>query len=807
MKIGIEMRLVTLGGAGGIAMLLRGVLSCLFERHPEHQFVCFTTIFNRGLLGQVPGNVELNTLPLAGYFEDVGRLSAEKQVEVLFRGYPLEQHVDFPLHRQVVEIPDIQHEYYPDFFDAECLRSRRAAFTRVLEGSGAIGTISEFARRTLLEQPCTRCRDIFLMCPALQVEHQRQEELTAAERAQIPLGRYFLFPANLWKHKNHQRVLEAFERCLPSSREPIEFLFTGHPDGWDTYQHQFGHLPIRHLGFVRPVLLRKLLERAQALIFFSLYEGFGMPLLEAFDAGTPVLCSNTTSLPEVGRDAVLSCDPTNVAAMSALMGRIVNEPHLRPELVSRGKQRLQAYTWEESADNLMAACERVEQRAAQRSQPKLPRLEVREWPRVAIVTPSFNQGRFLRRTIDSVLTQDYPHIDYILVDGSSTDDSVEILRSYGDRLKWVSEPDNGQTHAINKGFARTSGDILAYLNSDDTLLPGAVAKVVNHFLAHRDCDMVYGKAHLTDEHDRILADYKTAEYSFQRLLEDCCICQPAAFWRRSIAQRVGQFDESLHLSMDYDYWMRIDRAGGRIEHMHDYLACSRMHAATKTLTQQTQVFDEIIRVSIRNAGFASLVYYQGFWHYRCYHKSRWRWLWRRVPCLPQVLGRLHHRWDNRATYSNRAFLRDAAKALKKRFGKRLEPIVTLTKPLARFLKPQRARRLLAQAKPRAVDGVWSDNWVGATCVVRLKDSPVGEHLQLIGIATEPMELTVAVQDKPIGVFPLRGQQLEDIQFQVEPGSERQLMLSFSKHLVDAAGRKLSFRLQGTNLFSEQDLAA
>src|SRR5947209_3218574 len=136
MRIGIEMRLVTEGGAGGIAMLLRGVLRAMFERNPQHQFVCFNTVFNRGLFGTVPANVELNTLSLGSYFEDVGRLCADKQVDVLFRGYPLEQNVDFPLHRQVVEIPDMQHEYFPDFFDAECLRSRRAAFTRVLAGAG-----------------------------------------------------------------------------------------------------------------------------------------------------------------------------------------------------------------------------------------------------------------------------------------------------------------------------------------------------------------------------------------------------------------------------------------------------------------------------------------------------------------------------------------------------------------------------------------------------------------------------------------------------------------------------------------------
>ena len=807
MKIGIEMRLVTLGGAGGIAMLLRGVLCSLFKRQPEHQFVCFNTIFNRGLLGQVPANVELNTLPLGSYFDDVGRLCAEKKVDVLFRGYPLEQHVDFPLHRQVVEIPDIQHEYFPDFFDAECLRSRRAAFTRVLDGAGAIGTISEFARQTLLEQPCTRCRDIFLMCPALQVEHQGHETLTPAELAQVPQYDYFLFPANLWKHKNHERALQAFEHASARCSRSVEFLFTGHPSGWDKFQKQFGHLPIRHLGFVRPVLLRKLLEGARALVFFSLYEGFGMPLLEAFDAGTPVLCSSTTSLPEVGQDAVLSCDPTDVAAMSALMQRILSEPDLRPALVRRGQERLRAYTWEDSADNLMAACLRVAERAEACAQPQLPRLEVTQWPRVAIVTPSFNQGRFLRRTIDSVLGQTYPHIDYMVVDGHSSDDSVDILRSFGPRLRWVSEPDNGQTHAINKGLARTRGQVLAYLNSDDTLLPGAVEKAVNHLLAHPQCDLVYGKAHLTDEDDRILGDYKTADYSFERLLEDCCICQPAAFWRSSIAERVGPLDEALQLSMDYDYWMRIDRAGGRIEHLHDYLACSRVHGATKTLTQQTQVFDEIIRVSMRNAGRASLVYYQGFWHYRCYHKSRWRWLWRRVPCLPQVLGRLHHRWDNRATYSNRDFLHDAARSFKKRFGKRLRPLLTLPQPVTRFLTAQGAQRLLSPPHPRTVEGVWSDNWMGATCAVRLKDNPVGEHIQLSGVATEPMELTVAVQDQPIAVFSLRGQTIEDIQFQVEPGHERELVLNFSRHMVDAAGRKLSFMLQGTNLFSEPDLAA
>src|SRR5438552_606700 len=163
-------------------------------------------------------------------------------------------------------------------------------------------------------------------------------------------------------------------------------------------------------------------------------------------------------------------------------------------------------------------------------------------PLVSIVTPSFNQGRFLRRTIDSVLCQEYPRIEYIVVDGGSTDDSVDILRSYGDGFAWISEPDRGQSDAINKGFARCHGTIHAYVNSDDILCPGAIRTVVAHFDAHPEWDALYGDAHNIGADDAVLGRYPTAEYDFDRLLQNCFICQPAAFWRARIAERVGPFD-------------------------------------------------------------------------------------------------------------------------------------------------------------------------------------------------------------------------------------------------------------------------
>src|SRR5262249_39666835 len=160
---------------------------------------------------------------------------------------------------------------------------------------------------------------------------------------------FFIYPANLWPHKNHRRVLQAFERCLRGVGRPVELVFTGHPRGWEELARDFPALPIRHLGFVRRGFLQILLARARAPLFFSLFEGFGMPLLEAFAAGPPVACSNTTSLPEVGGDAVLTCDPTDPAAMSDLMGRVLADQPLRDRLTARGRERLALYSWHASA--------------------------------------------------------------------------------------------------------------------------------------------------------------------------------------------------------------------------------------------------------------------------------------------------------------------------------------------------------------------------------------------------------------------------------------------------------------------------
>jgi glycosyltransferase involved in cell wall biosynthesis len=557
-------------------------------------------------------------------------------------------------------VPDLQHEYYPEFFSASILRERRRGFTPALSAAGAIGTISEYVRQTLREQEFTACRDIFLMSPAWDDDNEGAS--TPEATALLPGDDYFFYPANLWPHKNHHRVLHAFQRFLQRSGRTMRFILTGHPDGWDRLRGSFPRLPIQHLGYVRAPMLRRLMQQARALVFFSLYEGFGMPLLEAFAAGTPVICSNTTSLPEVGGDAVLSCDPTDVDAMSELMARVADDQPLRADLTARGRQRLQGHSWQQSAHNLFQAFQRV----ARKQTADVERLHEVSPPLVSIVTPSYNQGRFLRKTIDSVLGQTYPHLEYIVIDGASSDESVAVLKSYGTRLAWISEPDRGQTYAINKGFARLHGSIRAYLNSDDLLLPDAVATAVRHFARHPEWDMIYGRAHYIDAEDRRIGDYNTADFDFERLMEDCCVCQPAAFWRTRIASRVGPFDERLDYVMDYDYWIRIDRAGGLIAHVPDFLACSRLHADAKTVAARYAIYQELFRACLERAGYVCESHFHGFWHHLCQERQagwprRLRWL----PGFQQKMAYWHHKWYRNGG-SVTALCRDASRALARR---------------------------------------------------------------------------------------------------------------------------------------------
>ena len=182
-----------------------------------------------------------------------------------------------------------------------------------------------------------------------------------------------------------------------------------------------------------------------------------------------------------------------------------------------------------------------------------------ELPRFSIVTPSFNTAQYLGDAIGSVLDQNYPNLDYLVMDGGSTDGTLDVLRSFGDRIRWVSEKDNGQADAIRQGFERTDGDILTWLNSDDAFCPGAFSAVADFFSAHPDIDVVYGDANYVDSRGGLISRCVHVEpYSEHRLFRySDFIVQPAAFFRRRAYDAVGGIDPSYHWALDYDLWLKM----------------------------------------------------------------------------------------------------------------------------------------------------------------------------------------------------------------------------------------------------------
>jgi glycosyltransferase involved in cell wall biosynthesis len=237
----------------------------------------------------------------------------------------------------------------------------------------------------------------------------------------------------------------------------------------------------------------------------------------------------------------------------------------------------------------------------------------REDPLVSIVTPSYNQGRYIEETIRSVLSQDYPNLEYLVLDGGSTDETLEILKRYEGRLVWISEKDRGQADAINKGFHLAKGQILGWLNSDDTYAPGAIRKVARYFQTHRDVGLLYGEGHHIDAAGKTIERYNTEPFNFHRLGEICFICQPAAFLQAEVYRALGPLDVGLRYCMDYEYWIRVAKRF-RVGHLDEYLANTRLHMETKTLSQRVEVHREILRMVKHHYGYVPIRWIYAYIH-------------------------------------------------------------------------------------------------------------------------------------------------------------------------------------------------
>ena len=220
-------------------------------------------------------------------------------------------------------------------------------------------------------------------------------------------------------------------------------------------------------------------------------------------------------------------------------------------------------------------------------------MTARSLPSISVITPSFNQGIFLERTLASVATQSYPPLEHLIFDGGSSDNTVALLQRTHPPIRWVSKPDDGQADAVNQGLAVARGEVIAWINSDDLYAPEAFVRVARRFADDPDLDVVYGDAEHIDVDDQPFEAYPTGLWDPRLLPHVCFLCQPAVFFRRRVVQRIGLLNPELRYCMDYEYWLRLAAAGCRFAYLPETLAGSRLYSSNKTLADRPAVHREI----------------------------------------------------------------------------------------------------------------------------------------------------------------------------------------------------------------------
>lgn len=237
-------------------------------------------------------------------------------------------------------------------------------------------------------------------------------------------------------------------------------------------------------------------------------------------------------------------------------------------------------------------------------------------PLVTIITPSYNQGDFIGETIDSVMSQTYKAIQHLVIDGGSDDHTLEVLNHYKQKINYISEPDGGQAHAVNKGIQMASGEIIGWLNSDDLYFPNAIKEAVNVFRMNPAVDMVYGEADHVNIQGKYIEKYPTKPVKSKHDMADkCYICQPAVFVRRSVFDKIGNLNENLHYCMDYELWLRIlDKCS--VQHVQSLWAKSRMYEQNKTLSKRKEVHEEAISVLKKELDYVPINWIYGYYKHR-----------------------------------------------------------------------------------------------------------------------------------------------------------------------------------------------
>ncbi len=637
-RLAVNVRWLVPGKIGGLEGAFRGMFDQLLRRTEDLEVTLLTSYQNHDAFAD-----------WETYCERI--FIAEKNAEETL--HQVLEHFDLlycpflfleplrPRIPSVLMVPDLQHLEHPDFFTRQVLAYRLEKLRASATNCQRVITISAFSRQHILstyylrpEQVTTTlldCDEVFRV-PA-------DPGRTQALRQSLDLPeQYAVFPANAWPHKNHRGLFRALAVYRDRYGTPPLVALTGASVGTVDLEGEAQVAGvedlIRRTGYLDKADLPFLYDGASLLLFVTLFEGFGIPVVEAMRRGVPVVASNTTSIPEIAGGHAWLADPEDPEASAEAMHQALSDTSEREKRVREGRAWVEQFGYARAADQSAVVFREVAKMTVDARELSSDRVR----PKVFIVTPSYNQAEFLRDTIESVLAQDYDNLDYFVADGGSTDGSLEILKSYGDRVRWVSEPDGGQAAAINRAWSASDAAIVAWLNSDDTYEPAAVTKGVDYLLSHPEVSMVYGAAWYTDRSGAKTEPYPTKPFDRDELAGECFICQPATFLWRDVFQVIDLPDPKLRFAMDYDLWIRLSEFFG-VGFLDEYLATSRMYAENKTLGERDGVYQEIMEVSQRHFGKVASNWLLGYASFRWDRIAR-RFFW----FLPSRVQRLLSSW-------------------------------------------------------------------------------------------------------------------------------------------------------------------
>ena len=413
-------------------------------------------------------------------------------------------------------------------------------------------------------------------------------------------------------HKRPDLVIQAFAALaerFPTWRLELAGPDMDLPQGGTVWQDCFRLLPpslagrVHYHGALTHAQVRVLYGRAKILVVPSSFESFGMVAIEAMRVGCVPLVADRTALVDLVGDRDLTFANGDLDELCERLAVLLDDMDFwRGKSAACRTRALTTFSTRVLLSQNVAAYERALATGQPTSGtgPAAPEYRARageaDDPLISIVVPSFNQGPFISETIRSILEQDYPNIEVIVMDGGSTDSTIEVLRGFP-QITWFSESDLGQTHAINKGMLMARGAIRAYLNSDDVYRPGAFRKVAKIFRNEPEIKILVGNCDYIDEKSRVIGHLRAKFTDIQALVQYWgwerlhCIPQQATFWRASLMSEVGLFATELHFVMDYDYWLRVAKRTN-FRTVDQTLAGFRLMAGTKTVSRTDEMYDE-----------------------------------------------------------------------------------------------------------------------------------------------------------------------------------------------------------------------